>query len=195
MRQRCNPCSCWLFPWGLFEVFKDLGVGRRGVINLVASTTFGIYLIHDNCFVRKWLWPHFTWVYSLPFPRFVAACFLVVLGVFLACSALELIRQLVVGAIVPRLPLGGLRKFYGEVDEWMHVGGRSDWSWFLFMGMAGVLPRVFSLAPPGCLMCSACRNPVLVRAGRRVLNRCIVYGIRRATAPKGRSTFLLGTGT
>ena len=108
---------------GMFEVFKDLGVGRRGTINLVASDTFRIYLIHENCFVRKWLWPNFTWVCLLPFPHFVAASALVVLGVFLACLTLELIRQLLVGAIVPRLPLGGLHKFYGEVDEWMRVGG------------------------------------------------------------------------
>lgn len=40
----------------LFIGFKDLQVKQSRVINAVAGTTFGIYLIHDNNYIRPFLW-------------------------------------------------------------------------------------------------------------------------------------------
>lgn len=40
----------------MFMLFKAIDIGYIGFINKVAATTFGIYLIHDNPFVRPFLW-------------------------------------------------------------------------------------------------------------------------------------------
>ncbi len=39
----------------LFALFKELKIESRGV-NIIASTSFGIYLIHENYFVREYIW-------------------------------------------------------------------------------------------------------------------------------------------
>lgn len=40
----------------LFLTFKNLNIRSNKFINTVASTTFGIYLIHENIYVRPFLW-------------------------------------------------------------------------------------------------------------------------------------------
>ena len=40
----------------LFILFKNIEIGRHAVINLLASTSFGIYLLSDNPLIRKWIW-------------------------------------------------------------------------------------------------------------------------------------------
>ena len=39
----------------LFIIFKNIKI-KSNFINLLASTTFGVYLIHDNFLVRRFLW-------------------------------------------------------------------------------------------------------------------------------------------
>lgn len=65
-------------------------------VNVVASTTFGVLLIHaatDG--MRKWLWQDFVNVpsaYSLSLPALVAYSVIVVIGVFAVCSVLDYLR-------------------------------------------------------------------------------------------------------
>ena len=40
----------------IFTIFKNLKVKNNRVINKIASTTFGIYLIHENVFLRDIIW-------------------------------------------------------------------------------------------------------------------------------------------
>lgn len=40
----------------LFTIFKNLQVKNSKIINTVASTSFGIYLLHENMFLRDFLW-------------------------------------------------------------------------------------------------------------------------------------------
>jgi hypothetical protein len=74
-----------------FLFFKNLKLPYNGFINAVASTTFGVLLIHANSdTMRQWLWKDTldnVGHYGMPF--YVIAC---VIGVFTACSMIDFIR-------------------------------------------------------------------------------------------------------
>ncbi len=50
---------------GLMLLFTRLKMPNSRLVNTAASCALGVYLIHDNPFMRAWLWPHLTWVYPL----------------------------------------------------------------------------------------------------------------------------------
>lgn len=76
-----------------FMLFKNLRIPQSKVINMIASTTFGILLIHaNNDSMRQWLWKDMVdCVGHYASPLWYAP--LVVLGVFLVCSLFDLIRH------------------------------------------------------------------------------------------------------
>ena len=64
------------------------------IINLIASTTFGIYLIHEYPIIRHYLWNSqygISEVYNKPLAILVAMGF--VLSVFISCIFLDIVRQ------------------------------------------------------------------------------------------------------
>lgn len=81
---------------GLFMAFLNLrikdGIGAR-VINIAASTSFAVYLIHDHYYMRRTLWGWinpWAWLddwYLLP------AIIVTVLAIYAVCMIIELIRQ------------------------------------------------------------------------------------------------------
>lgn len=83
-----------LISLSLFMAFATLKMSYRKWINVIASTTFGVYLIHDNGVVRPFLWldvfknanyqnNNMIIIYSI----------IVVCVVFVLCSLIDLIRQ------------------------------------------------------------------------------------------------------
>lgn len=87
-----------LFPvlvcsFSLFLTFKNLDIKYRKTINVIASTTFGIYLIHDNCYVRTWLWQcAFSNAEYLESSFLIVHAICAVSLVFFGCSLIEYIR-------------------------------------------------------------------------------------------------------
>ena len=79
-----------------FLVFKNWRLPQSRFVNTVASTTFGVLLIHaatDG--MRKWLWQDFVNVpaaYSMPLPALIGYSVVVMFGVFAVCSALDWLR-------------------------------------------------------------------------------------------------------
>lgn len=77
----------------IFIVFLKLNIGTNKIINMVSSTTLGIYLIHDNYYFRNFLWEKIFKVSnfseSIFFPLYSIG---VVLIVFAFCSFFELLR-------------------------------------------------------------------------------------------------------
>ncbi len=77
----------------LFLAFKQLRMGYSPLINKVAATTFGVYLIHDNDLFRLFLWqeiyPFLQWYDSplLPLYSIVAVAI-----VFYVCSFIDFHR-------------------------------------------------------------------------------------------------------
>lgn len=82
---------CALF---LFMAFKNSAIPHNAFINLVASTTFGVYLIHENALVKYWLY-HAVFKSDsfanspLLLPYIIAGS----LAIFAVCSVLELLRK------------------------------------------------------------------------------------------------------
>lgn len=68
----------------LFEIFKRIKIKTSKAINYVASSTFIIYLCHDNDFIRS-LWKKTNWVKNLyyDFSKFLILCFVWVMLIFI----------------------------------------------------------------------------------------------------------------
>ena len=79
-----------------FLVFKNWRLPQSRFVNVIASTTFGVLLIHAaSDGMRKWLWQDFVNVptaYSMPLPMLIGYSFVVMVGVFAVCSALDYLR-------------------------------------------------------------------------------------------------------
>ncbi|WP_374915557.1 acyltransferase [Weissella cibaria] len=92
---KLNSFSVFLIVVGLFGLFKNFRIGEVKWINTVASATFGVYLIHDNSYIRSLLWR--DWVESTDYLAFgifgfiVASAITVV--VFVLSTVIELIRK------------------------------------------------------------------------------------------------------
>lgn len=77
----------------LFIGFSKLNIKANRIINVIASATFGVYLIHDNRYVRAILWSRIfhTTAYSnrlmlIPYSIFV------ICAIFVICTIIELVR-------------------------------------------------------------------------------------------------------
>ncbi|MFA0438587.1 acyltransferase family protein [Vibrio sp. 10N.222.51.C12] len=84
----------------IFIYFKQINIGSIKSINIVSSTMFGVYLIHDHQFVRPFLWHHLfkndTYLDSnLLYIHSISA----IIAVFVACIVLDLIRSKVVAVL------------------------------------------------------------------------------------------------
>ena len=77
-----------------FLFFKNLDLGHNRLINLAASATFGVLLIHANSDISSWLWgdvlnvkAQFTgnllWLHA------ILSC----LGIYIVCVVIDLLRQ------------------------------------------------------------------------------------------------------
>lgn len=85
---------CLICSVSLFDVFKNI---KRTIsskfINLISSATLGVYLIHDNNYVRPWLWQQFLKCPEMAgewfFPLFAIG---IILAVYVVCVLIDLIR-------------------------------------------------------------------------------------------------------
>ena len=78
----------------LILFFRDFKFSSS-VINLLASTTLGVYAIHEHYFMRKWIWSVLSFKDKALFEGFIfipvvmGGC----LAVFICCSLTELLRE------------------------------------------------------------------------------------------------------
>lgn len=82
----------------LFCFCKSLNIGNNNIINKIASTTFGIYLIHDSTVGRQFIWNK---IFHCLDVQYESQCFpmiaiATILSVFLTCSAIDFLRQITV---------------------------------------------------------------------------------------------------
>lgn len=75
-------------------ISSKINIGENKFINAVSACTFGVYLIHDNKYVRNFLWNDIVHaadhVYSKTLVLYIIA---VALSVFIVCVAIDFIRQ------------------------------------------------------------------------------------------------------
>ena len=91
-----NKLFAFIIGVSAFLFFKNTPIKNNRFVNVVASTTFGVLLIHANsAAMRQWLWKdllHLPSLYTAAFPKLVAIYILVMLGVFTVCSLIDYIR-------------------------------------------------------------------------------------------------------
>lgn len=87
-----------IFIISSFMIFAGvLGLKERlnGFINLVASTTFGVYLFHDHNYFRRNIWFDFCHLQEhFESADFIAHMILCVLAVFCVCASVDFARKI-----------------------------------------------------------------------------------------------------
>lgn len=109
----------------LFLTFKEIGVDSKysSVINLIASATFGVYLIHDNPLLSQWIWKQlFRNVEITGNWWFIFESVGEVVAVFIVCMAIELLRQKLLEKWYMKGVNALLDKPQKFVDGWMKSG-------------------------------------------------------------------------
>lgn len=115
----------YLASLGLLLAFARLRMAPSRTVNSLAKCALGVYLIHDNPFVRAWLWPHVAGVYALGPAAIVLASLCAAAAVYLAGAAIDGLR---IAALE--------RPLFRWIDRhFAHRLARAD-RWFAGMGTA-----------------------------------------------------------
>lgn len=104
----------------LLAWFAEINIRSSSIINSVASTTFGIYLIHDNPLVRHWLWPIWEPLYGYGWEIILVVGLISTAAVFIACSLIDIVRI----KLIETPFFGWLDKHFGSslsrIDTWFN---------------------------------------------------------------------------
>lgn len=78
----------------VFSFFKNLEIKKNKFINTIASTTFGVYLIHENPLLRKFIW-HGIFKFDFFMDSNYLLFYMIFASVvtFLCCSIIDFLRQ------------------------------------------------------------------------------------------------------
>ena len=91
-----NKILALLSSVSLFLFFKGLNLQQKAWVNRIATATFGVLLIHGNSNVmREWLWRDVlenVSYFNSPLPCLWIHALLSVLGVYVVCVAIDLLR-------------------------------------------------------------------------------------------------------
>lgn len=92
-----NQILSFLIAFSSFMMFKNLRIAYSPVVNVVASTTFGILLIHANSDVmRTWLWKDMIdCVDRYYMSNSLLFAFAAVIAVFCICAIIDLCRRFI----------------------------------------------------------------------------------------------------
>ena len=78
---------------GLFIGFSKIDIGCRRIINIISSTTFGVYLIHDNKYIRSFIWDRvFNNAAYADSDLLILYSLYVISSVYICCTLIELLR-------------------------------------------------------------------------------------------------------
>lgn len=88
-----NSIGIFIAAYTMFIAFKNINIKYNKFINIIASTTFGIYLIHDSNALRSIIWKK-IFVISKWFNTdyFIIYSILITIIIFVVCSIIELLR-------------------------------------------------------------------------------------------------------
>lgn len=98
----------------LFVGFLRIDIGNGRIVNLLASATFGVYLIHDDNYVRPFLWK--TLFHNAQYShsrRLIPYSIAVILVVYAVCTGIELLRL----CLVEKRYLSLLNKVSNRVEN------------------------------------------------------------------------------
>lgn len=104
----------------LFLGFKALNVKNSRVINWISSLTFGIYLIHDNWQIRRYLWNNITNGPAFEMtPWLLPVSIGYIVAVFTVCGIIEAVRQQTVEKLWMKIAVPLSEKIDSVIDKWL----------------------------------------------------------------------------
>lgn len=81
----------------LFSFFKNLKIKNNKLINTIASTTFGVYLIHENRLLNKIIWHRIFKFDNFMYSKYLFLYMLLATVVtFCCCSIIDYLRQILI---------------------------------------------------------------------------------------------------
>ena len=87
----------------LILFFSNLDIKYNKYINIVSSTTLGIYLIHDNPSVRAFLWTNYFKLFEITKSKYlILSSVKVIFTVFFVCMIIDFIRKYIVEVLLKR---------------------------------------------------------------------------------------------
>lgn len=86
-----------LISISIFMLFKKIKIKNNKLINQIASATFGVYLIHDNSFIRCIMWQDLLKTANFKdtlffIPHTIMCC----IWVYISCTIIELLRKKII---------------------------------------------------------------------------------------------------
>ncbi len=83
-----------LFAVFAFIFIKQFDIKPNKIVYAVSGATFGVYLIHDNDWIRRVLWENIIHLKQYKFSRyFIAYIFLAIILLFCVCSLIDILRN------------------------------------------------------------------------------------------------------
>lgn len=76
----------------VFVLFTKLNLGKNKAVNLIASATFGVYLIHSHPYVRAYILEHHFDPLLVSSPALALYALLIPVGVYAVCTVIDLLR-------------------------------------------------------------------------------------------------------
>ena len=91
-----NNVFVFLISFCIFLGFLNFDIGSIRIVNIIASATFGVYLIHDNMFLRKFLWHDFFKNSSYQSSHLlVLHSVITIFSLYILCTLIDLLRHFI----------------------------------------------------------------------------------------------------
>ena len=87
----------------LLLFFSNLNIKYNKYINIISSTTLGIYLIHDNPSVRTFLWTSYFKLFEITGGKnLILSSIKIIFTIFFICMIIDLIRKFIIEVLLKR---------------------------------------------------------------------------------------------
>ena len=94
-----------------FLIFSNLKISNK-LLNKISSLTFGVYLIHDNVYVRNFLYNKIGFNKEIYRIKSLFYIFMISILIFIVCTIIEFLRQKLFKFIYNRKISCKFRKWY-----------------------------------------------------------------------------------
>lgn len=91
------------------------------IFDIISSTTLGIYLLHDNFYLKQWIWNGiFPNISYLNTNWFFIHAILKVISIFIICSIIDLLRLTLLEYRLKKVLDNSLNKYYEKIKKFLY---------------------------------------------------------------------------
>lgn len=111
-----------LISLSIFLLFRNIGHFTNRAINIIASATLGIYLIHDHPLIREKIYNNlFHCVDHYGFPEMISYCLFVTFTIYVTSLIIELIRIYIIDRPFMDLITPFLKTAHEKYQQWLNI--------------------------------------------------------------------------